>query len=233
MISNGTAISEALYEKLPYSAVKDMAPISTVAWFDLMLLTNPSSPYKTLKDFVAAAKAKPGSLNVGTINPGSTQNLSAELFKSVAKIDVNLIPYRTSPEVLGALVRGDIAMGIEAYTALKAAVVGGQARAVAVTGETRNSALPDVPTVKEAGIADYDVTGWNALFVKAGTPPAIVAQLNKEIVAITQMPDIKSKFADLGIDAKATTPKQMGDRLAADIAKWSAVIEKAGIPKQK
>lgn len=233
LISNGTAIAEALFEKLPYNTVKDFAPISTVAWFDVLLFTNPSSPYKSVQDVTAAAKAKPGTIKIGAINPGSTQNLTAELFKATAKIDANVIAYKTSPEVVSAVVRGDIEVGVDIYAAVKASVDSNQVRAIAVTGSSRNGTFPNVPTVKESGLPDYEVLGWNAIFAKAGTPQPIIQALLKEITALVGSQEVKDKFRDLGLEAGATTPEQIGKRLADDIKKWSDVIAKAGIEKQK
>ena len=231
VISNGTAISEALFAKLPYSTERDMAPVSTVAWFDMMAVTSAKSPYKTLKDFVSAAQAKPGALNIGTINPGSTQNLSAELLKSLGKVDAQIVAFKNTPDVVVSLLRNDIGLAIDAYTALKGQVDSGELRALAVTGVTRNPSLPNVPTFAEAGVAGYDVTGWNALFVKAGTPAPIVDRLAKEIAAVTAMDDVKKKYLELGIVAGSTTPDVLGKRLKDDIGKWKGVIEKAGIKK--
>lgn len=231
VISNGTAISEALFAKLPYSTVKDMVPVSTVAWFDMMAVTSAKGPYSTMQEFIAAAKAKPGALNIGTINPGSTQHLSVELLKSLSKVDVAQIAFRSTPDVVVAVMRNDVGLAVDAYTALKGQIDSGDLRPLAVTGLARNPALPNVPTMQEAGVPGYDVTGWNALFVKAGTPSDIVARLNKEIAAVTAMPDIKEKYIGLGIVAGSTTPEVIGKRLVDDIAKWADVIEKAGIKK--
>jgi tripartite-type tricarboxylate transporter receptor subunit TctC len=231
VISNGTAISEALFAKLPYSTEKDMAPISTVAWFDLMAVTGAKQPYQTMKDFVAAAQAKPGALNIGTINPGSTQNLSAELLKSLAKIDAQIVAFKATPDIVVSLIRGDINLAMDSYTAIKGQVDSGELRPLAVTGVTRNPSLPNVPTLAEAGVTGYDVTGWNALFTRAGTPQAIVDRLNKEIATLTATDEVKQKYLELGIVAGSTTPDVMAKRLKDDIAKWKDVIEKAGIKK--
>ena len=231
VISNGTAISEALFAKLPYSTERDMMPVSTVAWFDMMAVTGGKSPYKTLKEFVADAHAKPGALNIGTINPGSTQNLSAELLKSLAKVDAQIVAFKGTPDVVVSLLRNDIGLAIDAYTALKGQIDSGELRALGVTGVTRNPSLPDVPTFAEAGVTGYDVTGWNALFVKAGTPAPIVDRLAKEIAAAAAMDDVKKKYLELGIVAGSTTPVVLGARLKDDIAKWKDVIEKNGIKK--
>src|SRR5262249_23294482 len=161
----------------------------SVAYFDIVLLVNGSSPIKTVSDFLATAKANGGRINIGTINPGSTQNLSAELFKSTAGLDAaTIIPHRGSPDVQVALMRNDIAIAFESYAALKGAIESGELRAIATSGMTRS--LPNVPTVRESGLPGYEVVGWNALFAPAGTPADIVGKLNKEITEIVALPDV-------------------------------------------
>src|SRR5262245_2847350 len=189
VFTNGTAISVGLFKALPFDPVKDFVPISSVAYFDILLLVNGNSPIKTVQDLLTLAKARGSAMNMGTINPGSTQNLSGELFKSTAGIGATIVPYKTSGEVQVALVRDDITVGFESYAALKGAIDDKQIRAIATSGITRS--LPDVPTVKETGALDYEVTGWNAIFAPAGTPKEIVDKLNSEIVAIMAMPDIR------------------------------------------
>jgi tripartite-type tricarboxylate transporter receptor subunit TctC len=230
VLANGTAISVSLFKALPFDPVKDFMPISSVAWFDILLLVNNASPIKTLPDLLAAAKARGSQTNFGTINPGSTQNLSAELFKSVAGIDAQIVPFRSSPEVQVALLRNDIAVGFESYAALKAGIDDKQIRAIASSGTTRS--LPDVPTAREAGLPNYEVVGWNALFAPAGTPRQIVDLLNKEINAVVAMPEVRDRIRELGTEARASTPEEIGAKLQADIRKWAAVIETAGIEKR-
>jgi len=202
-------------------------PISAVAWFDLVLLVNPDSGYSDLQSLLAA---RGDDLRIATINPGSTQNLTAELFTSRAGMDsATIIPYRTTPDVLGALLRGEVDLAIDAYTALKGAIDNGQVRPVAVTGEVRNPAMPDVPIAAEAGVEDFVVTGWNALYARAGTDPAIIARLNSEIAAVLATGDIKARFSELGVEARGNTPEAMQQRLLDDIVKWRGVIQAAGI----
>jgi len=232
VMSNGTTIATSLFEKLSYDPQKQFAPISTLAWFDLGLFVNPDSSYDTLQSLLDKAKAEPGSLNIATVSPGSTQNLAAEFFLSVTGIKANIIPYRTSPDNLGALLRGDVDLVIESPTAFSGAIKGKQVRILAITGAKRNPSLPDVPTVKEAGVAGYEVSGWNALYARAGTPDDIIAKLNAAITEIASMSDIQTKFFDLGIVARSLTPSEMADRFEADRKKWSAVIESAGIEKR-
>lgn len=232
LLSNGTAVSVSLFRKLPFDPLKDFAPISSLGFFDFIFATGANSPFKSLADVIAAAKAKPGSLNVGTINVGSTQNLSAELFKTAAGIDFAIIPYRGTPEIQVALLQGDVALTIDSYSAMKGNLADGKLRALASSGAQRSEATPELASVGESGVADYDVVSWNALFAPAGTPPEIVGTLNAALRDILADPDVKKRLLELGIEAKASTPREIYDRLKSDIGKWRAVIEKAGIEKQ-
>ena len=232
LLSNGTAISVSLFNKLPYDPLKDFAPISSLGYFDFIFATSADSPFKTLAEFIAAAKAKPGSLNVGTINVGSTQNLSAELFKTAASLDFVIIPHRATPEVLISTMQGNLGLMIDSYSAMKGNLADGKIRALAATGPARSATTPDIPTVQESGVANYDVVSWNALFAPSGTPPEIVTTLNRALQEILAEPDVKKRLLELGIEAKASTPEEISTRLKSDIDKWRKVIEKAGIQKQ-
>ena len=232
VLTNGTTIAETQFADLPYDITKDLRPVSALAWFDLVLMTSPDSGAKTLQELLATAGAREGGLRIATINPGSTQHLSAELFKSKAGIAGTVISYRTTPDVLGALLRGEVDLAIDAYTALKGAIEGGQAIPLAVTGEVRNAALPGVPTVLEAGVADFVVTGWNAVYTQAATPDAVVERLNREIAAVTALPDIQARFTELGVEARSSTPDEIQQRLLADIAKWREVMVAANLAGQ-
>jgi tripartite-type tricarboxylate transporter receptor subunit TctC len=232
LLSNGTAVSVSLFKKLPFDPLKDFAAISSLGTFDFIFATSADAPYKTLADFVAAAKEKPGTLNVGTINVGSTQNLSAELFKTAAGVDFAIIPYRGTPEIQVGLLQGNVALTIDSYSAMKGNLASGKLRALASSGPKRWEATPDIATVAESGVAGYDVVSWNALFAPSGTPPEIIKTLNDALKEILADADVKKRMLDLGIEARASTPQEISDRLKADIEKWGKVIEKAGIPKQ-
>ena len=232
LLSNGTAISVSLFNTLPYDPLKDFAPISSLGYFDFILATGADSPFKTLADLIAAARAKPGSLNVGTINVGSTQNLSAELFKTAAGLDFVIIPHRGTPEVLISTMQGNLGLMIDSYSAMKGNLADGKIRALAATGPKRSASTPDIPTVQESGVASYDVVSWNALFAPAGTPPEIVQTLNRALQDILAEPEVKKRLLELGIEAKASTPEEISARLKSDIDKWRKVIEKAGVQKQ-
>jgi tripartite-type tricarboxylate transporter receptor subunit TctC len=234
LLTNGTAISVPLFEKLPFDPLTDFVPVSSVAFFDFVLVTNAPSPLRSVADLVAAARAEPGGLNVGTINVGSSQNLSAELLKSTAGVDFTIVPYRQTPDLLVAVLRGDVDLMIDNYAAVKSALDDGRARAIATTGTTRSPApaLSDVPTVQEGGIQGFEVTSWNGIFAPAGTPAEAIETMNRALHAVLAMPDVKQRMLDLGIEARASTPEELRARLASDIAKWGEVIAKAGIERQ-
>ncbi|MBC7586628.1 MAG: tripartite tricarboxylate transporter substrate binding protein, partial [Tardiphaga sp.] len=174
----------------------------------------------------------PGKLNVGTISVGSTQNLSAQLLKSTAGVDFQIVPYRATPEAIIGLLRNDIDVLIDNYVGMKSALTDGKVTAIGTTGETRSVILKDTPTVSEGGVKGYDVVSWNALFAPAKTPPEVIAKLNAALREVVAQPDVKQKLLDLGIEARAGSPEELKARLVDDIAKWTKVIEQAGIPKQ-
>ena len=232
VIANGTAITKSLFKSLPYDPVRDLAPVAFAAYFDLIVLTKTDERYRTLADLLAAARANPGKLNFGTINPGSTQHLSAELFKTTAGINVAVVPFKTTPEAFSALLAGEIDAVFESYATAKALIDGNRLRALATSGPKRSGYLPSLPTVQEAGVPGYDVTGWNALSAPAGTPPEVLAILNRHMNTVVAMPDVKKRLLELGTDAHAGSQEELRNRLNADIAKWAAVIRQAGVPQQ-
>jgi tripartite-type tricarboxylate transporter receptor subunit TctC len=232
LTGNGTAISAALFKQLPFDVVRDFTPIGITAFFDLVIVTKADGPLKSIGDIVAVARANPGKLNFGSIAPGSTQNLAAELFKSVADINAAVVTYRTSPELVTGLLRGDIQVGFEYYAGVNAAIRDSKLMAVATTGAHRTPALPAVPTARESGLPGYVVESWNALSGPAGMPDDIVRLLNRAVNEVVQMPEVQEKAKLFGMEARSTTPEEMQSRLKADIEKWAAVIEKAGLERQ-
>ncbi len=231
LVTNGTAISVAIYKSLPFDPVKDFAPISLIGNFDLVFATNADSEFKTLADFLKAARERPGKLDVGTIAVGSTQNLGAELFKAQAGLNFQIVPYRTTPDVIVALLRNDIQLMIDFYGPMKPTLTDKKIRPVGTSGPQRSPFFTDVPTVAEAGVPGYEVTSWNGTFAPAGTPPEIIGLLNRSIREIVAIPEVKQRYAELGIEAKASTPEEVKARLEGDIKKWAALIERAGIQK--
>jgi tripartite-type tricarboxylate transporter receptor subunit TctC len=230
LVTNGTAISVAIYRSLPFDPVKDFAPISLIGNFDLVFASNADSEFKTLQDFLAGARAQPGRLNVGTIAVGSTQHLGAELFKGLAGLNFQIVPYRTTPDVLVALLRNDIQLMVDFYGPMRSNLMDKKIRPVAVSGPQRSPFLADVPTAGEA-VPGYEVTSWNGMFAPVGTPPDVISLLNRSIREIVAIPEVKQRYAELGIEAKASTPEEVKTRLEADIKKWAALIERAGIQK--
>jgi len=231
MTGNNTAIAAALFKALPYNILTDFDSVSTAAFFDLLIVTRANSPLHSVKDVIAAARANPGKLNVGTINPGSTQNLAAELFNSTADIKTAIVPFRTSPDMAGAVMRGDIDIAFEFYAALSGLLADGKIVALASTGAKRTAYLPAVPTVIESGIKDYDVASWNGISVPHSTPQPAIATLNAAMKAVIPLPEVQEKANRMGMAMEWSTPDDMTARMKADIARWGAVIEKAGIPK--
>jgi len=232
MTGNNNAISEVLFKSLPYNILTDFASNSTTSFFDLLIVTREDSPLKSLQGVVKAAQANPGKLNIGTINPGSTQNLAAELFRSTAGINLTIVPFRTSPDMAGAILRGDVDIAFEFYAALQGQILDHKVRVLASTGPKRTAYLPDVPTVAESGIEGYEVASWNGISVPAATPKPIVDTISRAINEVLPLPDVQEKSQRLGMDMRASTPEEMTARMKGDIAKWGAVIEKAGIPKR-
>ena len=176
LLTNGNAVSQALFKSLPYDPVHDFAMISTVGYFSMVLVTSAQSKHQTLKDFIAAAKANPGKLNIGTITPGGTQHLAGELFRSTAGIDAVVVPHKTTGEVLISTMNGSVDLAVDFIAPLLSSIKSGQLRALAVTAGKRFPGLPDVPTVIEAGVPGYDVASWNALAAPAKTPHAVIVK---------------------------------------------------------
>ena len=232
LINNGNAVSKALFKSLPYDSEKDFAMISTIGYFAVVILTDPKSPLKSLKDVIAAAKAKPGKMNVGTIGIGSTQHLAAELFKSTADIDVQIIPYKSSGEVVTAAKNGDADLVFEILAPAMSHIKSRNLRALAVTSAKRFPGIPDVPTAIESGVAGYEVNSWNGLAAPAKTPRAVIERLNKAVAQAVAAPDVQKRLAELGVEGRASTPEQLRDFYAAEAKRWSQVVERAKIPKQ-
>ena len=232
LMSNGSAVSANLFKSLPYDTVKDFAPITTLGFFDIVLVTRVDSPYKNLAELLAFAKANPGKLNLGSINIGSTQNLAAELFKSTAGFDAQIVPFNGTPAVITALRGGQIDAAVEILAPMMPQINAKALRALAVFGNKRAATLPDVPTAKEAGLTKMQAASWNALAAPAKTPKDIVAKLNQAATTALASPDVKKRLADLGVDAGASSPEQLSELLSAEIKRWGDVINSARIPRQ-
>jgi tripartite-type tricarboxylate transporter receptor subunit TctC len=234
LMSNGTAVSAGLFKQLPFDAQKDFAPVSLIGLFDLAVIVPAGSKFATLQDLLAAARAHPGKLNIATVNVGSTQNLAAELLKSTAGIDMQVVPFNGTPAVVTALRGGQVDAAVEILGPVKSQITGGALRALAVLGEKRPAALSQVPTVAETGgaFSNFRVSSWNALAVPIKTPPAVVQRLNAELQSVLSTPALRLKLAELDVEARASSPEQLAALLADETRRWGQVIARAGIAKQ-
>ncbi len=231
-LTNGAAISAATFKSLPFDPVKDFSMISMVGTFDLVFVVNGPSEFKTLGDFIAAAKANPGKMNVGTIATGSTQNLGGELFKSMTGLNLQIVLYKNSPDVVVGLLRNDVQVMVDFPPAVQGQVNDGKLRVLASTGPKKSPLSPGVPTADEAGVKDYEVVSWNGVAVPKDAPKEVIEIMNKAIREIAATPDVKDALAKVGVIAQASTPQEITERLAADIKKWNDVVDKAGIERK-
>ncbi|WP_090131336.1 tripartite tricarboxylate transporter substrate binding protein [Limnohabitans sp. Rim11] len=232
LMSNATAVSAGLFKTLPYDAEKDLTPLSILGTFDIAIVVNNDSKFATLTDLLNFAKANPGKLNIGSINVGSTQNLAAELFKSTAGIDAQVVPFNGTPAVLTALRGGQIDVGVEILAPVLPQIKGQALRALAVTGDKRSASLPQVPTAKESGVRNLYAASWNALAAPAKTPKEVVQKLNQEIQNALNHPDVRKKLQDMNVEPQPSSLQQAADLLSSETKRWGEVIQRAGIPKQ-
>jgi tripartite-type tricarboxylate transporter receptor subunit TctC len=232
LMSNATAVSAGLFKTLPYDAEKDLTPLSILGTFDIAIVVNNDSKFASLADLLSFAKANPGKLNIGSINVGSTQNLAAELFKSTAGIDAQVVPFNGTPAVLTALRGGQIDVGVEILAPVLPQIKGQALRALAVTGDKRASALPQVPTAKEAGVRNLYAASWNALAAPSKTPKEVVQKLNQEIQNALNHPDVRKKLQDMNVEPQPSSLQQAADLLSSETKRWGEVIQRAGIQKQ-
>jgi tripartite-type tricarboxylate transporter receptor subunit TctC len=231
-LNQGHAVSTSLFKSLPYDPVRDFAPISTVGFFGLALLVNSDSPYRSVKEFIAAAKANPGKFNVGTTSIGGTQFIAAELFKSMAGIDFQTVPFKATPMIITAVKGHDLQAMVEILAPVIPHIKSGALQALAVTFDHRFAGLPDIPTLAEAGVPGYEASAWNGVAAPAKTPKTVIDRLNKEIRAAVSVPEVKQRLQDLGVDARASSPESLRELLISETAKWKTVVERAKIEKQ-
>ena len=232
MAGSGTALTSALFKKLPYDLMKDFQHVSSLSTFDLALIVGGDSNFKSVADVLAFAKANPGKLNIGTVRVGSTQNLSAEMFKSMAGIDASIVPYRTTAEVISGLRGKDIQVAMEMVPPLLGQISSNTVRALAVTTLDRYQGLPDVPTLNESGVKGYESGSWNGVSVPAGTPKEVVDRLALEIGKAVNSPDVAKELLTMGMRPDKSSPELMTRRMQGDVDKWRNVIKKANIPLQ-
>jgi tripartite-type tricarboxylate transporter receptor subunit TctC len=225
MMSNTQTANESLVPQRKYELMRDLMPIAPVNYSDLVMVVNPSVPAKTLQEFVALAKSQPGKLNYASSGQGTPYHMAGELFKTMAGIDVVHVPYRNSGEARSGVIGGQVQMMIDAVTTMAPNVTAGQVRALATTGKTRSSVLPDVPTVTEAGVAGYEATIWLGLMAPTGTPKPIIDKLNAAVNAAIKRPDIVKLWTEQGAVPMSMTPEEFDKYLRGDIVKWAAVVK--------
>ena len=228
LLSNGTAVSASLFKSLPYDTLADFAPVSTLGFFDIAVLVPADSPHRTLAQLLAHARAHPGQLNIGSINIGSTQHLAAELFKSSAAIDAQVVPFNGTPALITALRGRQVDVGVEILGPTLPQVRAGALRVLAVTGEQRSLVLPDAPTAVELGVKGFVAASWNALAVPSRTPRAVVEVLNREAQAMMATPEYRARLEPLGAEPAPTTPEAYQALMANDVQKWAKVVKESG-----
>jgi tripartite-type tricarboxylate transporter receptor subunit TctC len=230
--TNANAISKSLFRSLPFDPIKDFVPVGLMGTFSIALLVSPKSPIRSMQELVQKLKQDPARTNIGTISVGSTQNLAAELFKTAAGIEAVTVPFNGTPALLTALLRDDVTVAFEIVAPIMGQIREGSLRAIAVTSAERAANLSDVPTLREAGLKDFEVTSWNALVAPAKTPAPVIARLNTELNAVLADAAVRQQLLDAGVEAHGGTAEALGQRMEAEAVKWAGVIEKAGIEKQ-
>lgn len=231
MLGNGSshAVTPSLYPKLPYDTVRDFAPVTLLALSPNVLVVNAALPPKTLAEFVAYAKARPGRLNVGSAGQGSISHLAAELFKSAAGLDIVNVPYKGAAPALADVASGEVSAMLINIPSVLPLLRAGKLRALATTGARRAPALADLPTLSEAGIRGAETTAWFALFVPTRTPAPVIQRLQAESAKALAAPAIRDRLAAMGAEPSGGTPAELDTFMRAEIAKYAKVIREAGI----
>ncbi len=232
MMNNAHGVSAAMYRHLPFDSVKDFAFVSFTGTAGLVLVTRPDFPARDVAGLIALAKASPGKLNFASVGIGTTQHFSGELLRQLAGLDVKHIPYRGTPAVLTGLLASQVDYTFELVQPVLGQVRSGALKALAVTSPARYAALPDVPTVAESGLPTFQVMSWYGLSFPAGTPAPIIDKMNKALHTVLARPDIQAALLKVGATAKTSRPDELRAHVISEIAKWSAVREKAGIAQQ-
>ena len=227
-----SAIAESLYARMPYDQQRDFAPISRIGRSPSVLVIHPSLPVRTVKEFIAYAKADPGKLSYGTSAAGTSPQLAMELFKLTAGIDVVHVAYKGAPQALTDVIGGQIPVTMQTAPAVLPAIQAGRVRALAVTSLARIPHLPDVPSMHEAALPDFEVNSWYGLCAPAATPVPILDKVHADLLAVLRMPGIRQRFTEMVIDVSPTSREEFAQFIRDETARWAKVIREAGIPKQ-
>jgi tripartite-type tricarboxylate transporter receptor subunit TctC len=223
------AINHKLYKSLSYDSLKDLAPVTQIGGLPLILIVHPSLPAKSVKDLVAMAKAKPGSLSFASSGVGSATHMTAELFRMMAGVDMVHVPYKGSGQAMTDLISGQVGVAFDQITSSIGHVQSGKLRALAVTSAKRFPSVPNLPTVAEAGVAGYESVSWNGIAAPARTPREIISRIQSEVARALQQPDMKERFLKDGIEPIGSTPEQFAAHIRSERAKWEKVVDRAGI----
>src|SRR5882672_2371924 len=229
LVAPSLAISPSLYSKLNYDPVKDFAPVSLVATVPNVMITNPSVPAASLKEFIALAKGKPGEMNFGSGGSGTSNHLAGELFNIVAGVKLVHVPYKGVNLAMNDVLSGRVQLVFIGVPAAVPHIKAGRLRALALASTQRSAVLPDVPTVDEAGLPKFEVTTWYGILTPAGTPKPVVARLNGELGKIMHSPELKERLEALATDPLTSTPEEFADLIRREIAKWGEVVREAGL----
>ncbi len=232
LISSGTAVSEALFKSLPFNTLTAFEPVAPLATFDLVIVGAENGRFATLSDLLAYARQNPGKVNLGTPNIGTTQHLAAEWLKTAAGVDLQVVPFKSTPDVITNVRSGQIDAGLDILSPLLAQIQGKALKALAMTGAKRSRVLPDVPTVQEAGVKGFDATSWNGLAVPAKTPADVIARLSKAVNGALADPGVRKKLEALNLDPHPGTPQDAARMLRGDVERWRRVIAQAKIERQ-
>jgi tripartite-type tricarboxylate transporter receptor subunit TctC len=230
VISASSTIHPSVYTNIPYDILKDLSPVSTLASSVFVLVVNPSLPVKSVKELIALAKSRPGQLNFASSGPGGTLHLAGELFKSLAHVSMNHIPYKGGAPAVTDVLSGQVELMFSPMAVAMPHVKSGRLRLLAVTSAKRWPALPNVPTVAEAGVPGYEATGWYGIVAPARTPPPIIARLNQEIVKVLGRADVRQQLAGYDLEPVGNSPEQMASHMQAEVAKYAKVARDAKIP---
>ena len=232
IMSNTHTTNESLIPNRPYSLMRDFVPVATLNYSDLLMVVHPSVAAKDLKEFIALAKNEPGKLNYASSGPGTPYHMAGELFKAMSGTSIVHVPHKASGEMRNSVIGGHVQMMFDAITTMAANARAGTVRALGTTGKQRSALMPDVPTVAEAGVPNYEATIWLGVMAPAGTPQPIVDKLNAEINKVLNRPEIKEAWSKQGAVAMAMTPAEFDRYLRADIDKWAHVVKVSGATTQ-
>ena len=232
LMNNGHAVGAAMYKSLPFDPVSGFEPVTMLATMPLVVVAGPKAPYSDLQGLIGTARQNPGKLNFASVGVGSTQQFAGELLLQLAGANLVHVPYKGTPNAIAAMQSGEAHLLVEVAASVLGQVRGGALKALAVTSAQRFPMLPETPTVAESGIGGYDVTTWYALAFPAKTPAAIVAKVNGGVKTILQREDVRKQLAGAAFVPETSTPEALAAHLRSEIARWSAVREKAGIPQQ-